>query len=551
MINIKKVTALALAICMAIGLFSGCTASVEGKALYDAIIKTQDIKSCQNDMQFTLRLDAEGLNGQDEADFERMKAMFNGAKLSMNMKQTANADNTVIKAEADMNMFLGGMSMDMGVWVDMDLNSTEPRFKEIIEIPSMLTAMDPSMAGKKYMLMDIYKLMKASGDENQVLNADFTDTMNTINGLKEKANAFLTNYLIQYDPGFKFITDAGTKSIVTPEQTVNAHIYQVKLDDKAAKKLVRYTVNNFADNRAAMDFAAEYIKFMQEFTQSTVGSADQTVELQKMMADFEAAKPELIAKFNSFMDQIEDIKLIGDNGITLEYAVDENGYLVSQSGSMDFVIDTAKLEGIEGQNYSTPANAGVYNIGIDFTMLSYNINKDITIDIPVATPENSIDYSSMKKAVAPASTKSAEALKATPTTSEVLVNGQKVSFDVYTINENNYFKLRDLAKALSGTQKQFDVTWAGEKKIISLISNKAYSSPDEVITPCDGEEKIPVLNTSIILMDGVEVPFSAYTIDGNNYFKLRDIAQAFDIGITWDETTNTIGINTDAGYVEQ
>lgn len=549
--NIKKVAVLILAVCMVIGTLSGCTATVEGKALYDAMVKTQDIKSYQGDMQFTLRLDATGLNEQDEVSFKQMKAMLDGAKLSMNMKQTANADNTVIKAEAGMNMFLGGKSMDMGVWVDMDLNSAEPRFKEIIEVPPMLTATTPSMAGKKYIVMDIGKIANASGTNGQASGLNYADAIKLINGLGEKADKFLSDYLIQYDPGFKFITDAGTKDIVTPERTVKAHIYQVKLDDKTAKKLVRYTVNNFANNKAAMDFIADYIKLIQEFTKSTVGSEKQIAELEEAMADFEAAKPVLIAQFNSFMDRIEDIKLIGDNGITLEYAVDENGYLVSQLGSMDFVIDKAKLESIEGESDSTPADAGVYNIGIDFSMLSYNINKDMTIDIPVLTSENSIDYSSMQEALSPAPAESDEILEAIPTTSKVLVNGKKVSFDAYTINGNNYFKLRELAKALSGTQKQFDVTWDGENKIIGIISDKAYSAPDGAITPGDGKAKTPVLNTSMILLDGMEIRLKAYTINGNNYFKLRDIAQVFDIGITWDGTTNTIEINTAAGYVEQ
>jgi hypothetical protein len=51
--NIKKTMALVIAISMLIGMLSGCTATVEGKALYDALVKTQSIKSSQNDMEFT------------------------------------------------------------------------------------------------------------------------------------------------------------------------------------------------------------------------------------------------------------------------------------------------------------------------------------------------------------------------------------------------------------------------------------------------------------------------------------------------------------------
>lgn len=65
---------------------------------------------------------------------------------------------------------------------------------------------------------------------------------------------------------------------------------------------------------------------------------------------------------------------------------------------------------------------------------------------------------------------------AVPTSSKVLVNGEVVAFDAYNINGSNYFKLRDLAKILSGTEKQFEVTWNNENKAIELISDKAYTA---------------------------------------------------------------------------
>jgi hypothetical protein len=408
--------------------------------------------------------------------------------------------------------------------------------------------MDSSMPGKEYMVMDLGEMMKAPEVNGQVTTMDYADTMKLIKEFQSKTSAFLVKYLAQYDPGFKFIADADTRDIITPERTVKAHVYQVKLDDKAAKKLVRYTVNNFAGNQDAMDFMVEYLKLIEKFAVSAPGTENPAAELDNLMADFEKEKPAALETFNKFMDHIDSIQLIGDKGITLEYAVDENGYLVSQSGSMNFVLDLAKLEGIEGAQDSIPESTGIYNIGIDFSMLTYNINKDMTIEMPVLTPENSIDYSDMLKTAAPV--EPVKALKAMPTASKVLVNGKLTSFDAYTIDGNNYFKLRDLAKAVSGTQKQFDVTWDGGKKTINLISNKVYSVVGGEMEPGDGKDKTPVLNTSIILKDGVEVPLTAYTINGNNYFKLRDIAQAFNIGITWDGTTKTIGIDTTSDYVE-
>ena len=41
---------------------------------------------------------------------------------------------------------------------------------------------------------------------------------------------------------------------------------------------------------------------------------------------------------------------------------------------------------------------------------------------------------------------------------------------------------------------------------------------------------------------------AAYTIDGTNYYKLSDLAQAIDFSLEWDGSTNTITIDTTKGY---
>lgn len=141
-------------------------------------------------------------------------------------------------------------------------------------------------------------------------------------------------------------------------------------------------------------------------------------------------------------------------------------------------------------------------------------------------------------------------LKAVPTPSKIMVNGKQVNMEAYGINGNNYFKLRDLAKLVSGTKKQFEVSWDGQKKAINLVSGKPYTAVGGELDAGDGKEKLSNLNLSKVYRDGKEVSLKAYTINGNNYFKLRDVAKAFNIGITWDAATGTIGINTDTGYVD-
>lgn len=544
---IKQVTAALSAACIILCLLSGCTASAEGKAFYDAMLKAQSIKSSQNDIKYTFRFDATDLSESDTAAINQIKAMLNNMEMAMNMKQVTNTDNTVLKMQSDVNIQMGGMSMNMGVWADMDLNGTNPKFIEIIKYPTMITAANPYMAGKEYMVMDLGKTMDSSvgyGREPEGYNAD---KIKLIKEMQDKTNAFLAEYLVQYDPGFKLITDLGTRDILTPEGTVNARIYQIKLDDKSAKKLIRYTVNNFAENKAAMEYAADYLNFMGKFIASTPGAIDPADGMGKLMESFDKDEPELIKKFDGIMDKLEDIQLIGDKGIILEYAMDENGYIINQYGSMDFIFDISKLSELKEMNGSSSEKTGIINFGIDFTVLQYNINKDIDIEMPVITPENSFDINE----IAAMGAQTSKAPEAIPTALKVLINGKPVSFDSYTIEGYNYFKIRDIAKAVSGTQKQFDVIWDDENKTINLVSQKAYTVIGGEMIPGDGKKKMPVLNTLILYKDGKEIFLNAYMIDGNNYFKLRDIAQAFNIGIAWDGENSAIVIDTTKDYTDR
>jgi len=141
-----------------------------------------------------------------------------------------------------------------------------------------------------------------------------------------------------------------------------------------------------------------------------------------------------------------------------------------------------------------------------------------------------------------------ESVNALPTSSKVLVNGKEVSFDAYNIKDNNYFKLRDLAYVLSGSEKQFEVTWDGNANAIRLISGEAYTAYGTELAKGDGITKTALSNNSAIYIDGKSVTLTAYNINGNNYFKLRDIGIAFDFDVSWDGEHNVISINTSKRY---
>ena len=75
-----------------------------------------------------------------------------------------------------------------------------------------------------------------------------------------------------------------------------------------------------------------------------------------------------------------------------------------------------------------------------------------------------------------------ESLKATLSTNRILVDGQETHMTAYTINGNNYIKLRDMGKAVG-----FEVYWDSDAKCVQVESRKPYTgeepAKDEVITP--------------------------------------------------------------------
>ena len=134
---------------------------------------------------------------------------------------------------------------------------------------------------------------------------------------------------------------------------------------------------------------------------------------------------------------------------------------------------------------------------------------------------------------------------ATPTAATVTVNGEAKDFEAYNINDNNYFKLRDIAYVLNDTTASFAVDWDNEQKVISLDRYGKYTpTGTEMKVSGTKDIKDAVENTSMILIDGEEVSLKAYTIKGNNYFKLRDLAAALCFNVDWDNATKTVAITT-------
>ena len=149
----------------------------------------------------------------------------------------------------------------------------------------------------------------------------------------------------------------------------------------------------------------------------------------------------------------------------------------------------------------------------------------------------------------------AEKAAAVPTNAKVVIDGKEVAFAAYNIGGNNYFKLRDLAAALDGTDAEFDVVYDTELKAIKL-TKKGSATPDVYTgdgkidaTVVPGSKEATLSTRRIILptgawLDATDAKMTGYNIDGFTYFKLREVADVIIFSVDWDKDAKVITITT-------
>lgn len=135
-------------------------------------------------------------------------------------------------------------------------------------------------------------------------------------------------------------------------------------------------------------------------------------------------------------------------------------------------------------------------------------------------------------------------LTASPSTAKLSINGTQYELAGFNVNNANYYKIRDIAMLMSTTTSRFNVVWDPELNGISILTNQKY-------TIIGGELENQSYNTldisetsAPIFVNGFEKDMQAYTINGNTYFKIRDIADVAQFTVDWDSATETIVIRS-------
>lgn len=136
-------------------------------------------------------------------------------------------------------------------------------------------------------------------------------------------------------------------------------------------------------------------------------------------------------------------------------------------------------------------------------------------------------------------------VKIQPSTHVVTVDGERVDPQGYNINGYNFYKLRDIAYILNGTDSQFNVTWDGANNRIVLTDDAAYQEVGgEMTSSVSAEIKNVSESDSTIVLDGKTLSLTGYRINGNNYYKIRDVGSALGFSVDFDPETEIVLIGS-------
>lgn len=375
---------------------TGC--SQNQQVIFNAAMNMQNVKSMQGHTTMTFQFSGSGFEPTVQQQIDQAAMFLNNAKLDIDVKTNGNEDKTISKSQLAINFAAQGMNINIPCWVDSDLTGTTPKINEIFKIPQIAAGFLPAQfANKEYMVIDPSN-MSSLGLSNSI---DITKLTEFAKTFQSEEVAFLNSYAQRFNPDID-VTSMGTQTIQTNDGPKEAQMYQIKLSDAQFKNLIRYSVTNFAQDPEAINFIKEFLD--QSLAISNVPDQAKTKsEFDQAFNEFKANMPQFLSKFSNIMDQLNGVSILGDNGIELTYAISE-GYLIQESGSMDFKIDLAQviqlLNNLNGQQNSTAATNGTLNLKINYNSDISNINSPLVIDIPQVNSDNSFDYFDLIKSLA-------------------------------------------------------------------------------------------------------------------------------------------------------
>lgn len=395
-------------------IFTGC--SSDELKVVDSLLKSNEIESMESSTELKMSINFIGASEEELQEASEALNLINNSSVTINQK--TQQDEEQIKGQVDFNLDLGGMITNTSVWVDADTSGDDFKLKEIIKLPPIfMMSMPEEHMGKEYLVLDFAELMQeANQEQNKEENLDMSQLSNWIEfnmEFKTKFNEFVKEFAKDFDFDEKIITYKGKDKI----DGESVKVYELKLDDKTFKAFTKQVVYTLIESDSSKELLKEYFAYVEEIVEATDSANQEELEEIRGYSELfseegmsKEEKEELLEYIDEEFESFEDIQIIGEKGIVIQLKINGKGYIVNTSGNINIAFNPEDFDeySYEDENISDEdANKTILDeeemnyiidLNIEFDSKITNINKDIDVEFPKTTPDNSINYMELIKA---------------------------------------------------------------------------------------------------------------------------------------------------------
>jgi hypothetical protein len=235
-------------------------------------------------------------------------------------------------------------------------------------------------------------------------------------------------------------------------------------------------------------------------------------------------------------EMIKDVKILGDEGVTINYYINKDGYIVGTNASIDIEINLADFAAAVG---SPGEGEGTFRFGITCESSLYNINKEVNVEIPELTKDNSLDIFDMIKSTTTGSLFEVPSISnLTGDTNipepvlydgiNVFMNGKHIAFDdakPENLNGRVLVPVRVISEEMGA-----DVTYNSQTKQVIIVKG------NKTIELTIGSQEAYVNGDKVLL----DVPATA--VEGRTMVPLKFVSENMDAYVDWDGESQVVFI---------
>ncbi|MCY6483241.1 hypothetical protein OW763_02580 [Clostridium aestuarii] len=365
--------------------------------LMKAFKKSQEIKSCVSQSQFTMNIKGENLSEEEKMKLAQIEQVINKLKINGKSQIKSEKQGEKVYFKSNVNIDVMGNPINFDLWEDVDVTQDTPKINMIISIPEMIKAFAPELGEKKYLVYDFDNISKLLGENGTgTQNVDFDGIMKAATKFSKNFENIFVDFLTVEDAKYNIVSRKDKKQVTIGNGVQNVQIYEIKINNDNLAEILKDAMKNEEIRTAFVEYVNDIMKLIPEQDKKELKGVD----LQKQMNE---SMDEMIEEAIKGLDSIKDLV---EYELVFDFGVNNDGYIVYQTGNMKFTADVAKLQAkikeikntqleVKEENKVQKSNSK-YTFTIKYTSDLDKVNETIEFDpIPEITEKNSIKYTDL------------------------------------------------------------------------------------------------------------------------------------------------------------